>query len=49
MLMELLARNDQCIADLPPNDEQHDLLTLNIIQHTEVSNPKFVLRHGVGS
>jgi hypothetical protein len=39
--MELLALHDQCVTDLPANDQDHDVVALDIVQDAEVADPKF--------
>jgi hypothetical protein len=36
--MELLTRDDKFVANLPPDDQQDDILTFDIIQYTEVAD-----------
>ena len=43
MLMELLATDNQCIADLPPDQQEDDLLSRDIIQDAKVTHPEFEL------
>jgi hypothetical protein len=48
MLMELLAPDDQGVADLPPDDQEDDLLALDIIQDAEVARPQLKSATGSG-
>jgi hypothetical protein len=48
MAMELLAFHDQFVADFPPDDQDDNFLSLDIIQGTQVTRPKLELDQRVG-
>jgi hypothetical protein len=49
MAMELLSFDNQFVTGLPPHDEEDNLVTLYIIQGTQVSYPQLKLRQRIGS
>jgi hypothetical protein len=49
MAMELLAFHNQLVPDLVSNDQDDNLVTLDIIQGTQVSRSQLKLSEGVGT
>ncbi len=37
------------VADFPSDDQQHHIVTLDIIQYAEITGAHFVTRQGVGA
>jgi hypothetical protein len=48
MAMELLSFHDEFVADLPPHDEDDNLVCLHIIQGTQVFYPQLKLCQRIG-
>jgi hypothetical protein len=44
MPTKFLPVHDERVADLPADDQQDDLTTLNIVQDAQVANPQLVFR-----
>jgi hypothetical protein len=38
--MKLLARDEQCVSDLPADDQEDDFQALDIIQDAKVADPQ---------
>jgi hypothetical protein len=47
--MKLLVSDAQCVADLPPDDQEDDFLAFDIVQNPEVANSQFELSEEIGS
>jgi hypothetical protein len=47
--MELLIADDQCIADLMPDDQEDDLVAVDILQHPEVAHAQLEPGQGIGT